>query len=103
MIRWQQTPKGYVVYQSTKTGRKVRAWVDTMQEAGASCAKQHGKASACYALMRGDFDPETLGHALEELALTLDGASEEDYVDLAESYDDLRGIVDRILATEERR
>jgi hypothetical protein len=98
MIRWQTTPKGYVVYQSTRTGKKARIWVESIEEVGAWCARKQNRA--CQALTQGDFAPATLVRALKELGEMLD-ASDEDYVDLAECYDDLRGILRRIRTIEE--
>ena len=104
-VTHHEDPSGYLVYENSKTGRKARVWVETLEEIADICKEWHGgKRSPCYRLMSGDWSYENLKAALVELQRALRGADEDesvrgdedDYIDLATAVEDLDGIVKRI-------
>lgn len=100
-IKWHEDPSGYLVYTNTKTGQQIRIWGDTLSEIAFACQEWHGgKRSACYRMLSGDYSFKTLDAARTELYRALDaaddGEGDDAYFDLAETVDDLEGVVGRI-------
>jgi hypothetical protein len=107
-VTWRKDPSGYLVYEDSRTGRKMRISTDTLDEIADICKDWHGgKQSPSYRLMSGGWSYENLKAALGELRWTLhevdedaesgdSNVDEDDHIDLATAVEDLEGIVSRI-------